>query len=336
MRPTKFTVDDLIHRIEALEKSFSNGKDYSAVEEESKSLLKDYFLATDGGQNSVFAPDVGLSPTLRSGGGLTPMAFGQVLDLANRLTRISRHAHFFGQLHNQPGNKPVVVSKGDSWFQFPVALKDIIDILMGKKEYLIFSLDKAGDTVQNMASGDDYYEALDEYESKTLILSAGGNDALGNGELEKHLKEFESNLKAKDYLLPSFDALLDKALGDYATILGKAQEKDAKTICHGYAYNGLTQRGKWLSEPMERRQINDHDLRKAIVEEMVDRFNTKLSDLILSKFPDTAIYVNVKNLVPADLWFDEIHPNHKGFVPIANALDNAIKKVLGLPAPNSP
>jgi hypothetical protein len=43
-----------------------------------------------------------------------------------------------------------IVSEGDSWFQFPFLLKDVIDWL--SDDYAIWSLDAAGDTLANMTS----------------------------------------------------------------------------------------------------------------------------------------------------------------------------------------
>jgi len=324
MPPSKFTFPEFKESIGTLEKRLQNGKDYSQIKDECQELMEAYFQAGPVLGGTFFAPDLKLRANLGADTELTLEATGQVLDWANRLTRISRHAHFFGQRQKANETKPVVVSKGDSWFQFPVLLKDTIDVLMTKQDYLIYSLDKAGDTVQNMAGDDDYSKALDNYGAKILLLSAGGNDALGNGQLTAYLVNASTSLKPSDYLLPRFDTLIQDAMREYSKILEGAKNCGAHTICHGYSYNNLEKHDKWLSEPMTKNGITAPEIQKQIVREMVDRFNFKLKELISTNFKDSATYLDVRNCVEKGQWFDEIHPSEDGFKTIAKAFHDAI------------
>ncbi|MGI9436364.1 MAG: caspase family protein, partial [Geminicoccaceae bacterium] len=65
----------------------------------------------------------------------------------NFLSRHRRQADFHRR--RARGYKgPIIVSEGDSWFQFPILLDDVIDHLL--EDYPIMSLGAAGDTLQNM------------------------------------------------------------------------------------------------------------------------------------------------------------------------------------------
>ena len=75
------------------------------------------------------------------------------------------------------------MSEGDSWFQFPFVIKDVIDHL--NDDYLIWSNGAAGDTADNMIfKNPEYMTALNEQDDRVtaFLLSAAGNDVIGQDE----------------------------------------------------------------------------------------------------------------------------------------------------------
>jgi hypothetical protein len=70
-----------------------------------------------------------------------------MMNWANDLCRLRRHEKFL-QRRRAGDRRPVLVSEGDSWFQFPIFLEDVIDNLF--QDFNIWSVDAAGDTLQNM------------------------------------------------------------------------------------------------------------------------------------------------------------------------------------------
>src|SRR5690606_14215458 len=72
---------------------------------------------------------------------------GMLLARLNWLARARRRRIFEARMMEKPG--PVIVAEGDSWFQFPLLLKDVIDHLLDRGR-LVSSLDEAGDTLDNM------------------------------------------------------------------------------------------------------------------------------------------------------------------------------------------
>jgi hypothetical protein len=78
----------------------------------------------------------------------------------------------------------VIVAEGDSWFQFPVFIKDIIDWLtIRNPHYAIYSIAFAGDWLTNMIYEGKYIEELSIHAPDVFLLSAGGNDLVGSNRI---------------------------------------------------------------------------------------------------------------------------------------------------------
>lgn len=81
--------------------------------------------------------------------------------------------------------RPFLVSEGDSWFQFPVLIDEVIDHL--GRDFTIASSGAAGDTADNMVSGkvgrggSEYLSQLWKHRSRVaaFLFSAAGNDIIG-------------------------------------------------------------------------------------------------------------------------------------------------------------
>jgi hypothetical protein len=100
------------------------------------------------------------------------------MKIGNDWSRSRRQKRF---LREKPGSKlPVLVAEGDSWFEFPLLVREIIDQL--EDEYLVWSIAAAGDTAQNMVyESAEYPEALEylRHDVKGFLFSAAGNDIIG-------------------------------------------------------------------------------------------------------------------------------------------------------------
>jgi hypothetical protein len=66
------------------------------------------------------------------------------MTFANSISRMRRRLRFEGMLANGYSG-PILVSEGDSWFQYPIRLDDTIDHLYSRG-LAVRSLDAAGDT----------------------------------------------------------------------------------------------------------------------------------------------------------------------------------------------
>lgn len=76
-----------------------------------------------------------------------------VIGFLNKISTIRRKMKFNNKVKNQkPGKKYYkIYAEGDSWFQFPIFLVDIIDWLNKNKDFLIYSDAYGGDWITNMA-----------------------------------------------------------------------------------------------------------------------------------------------------------------------------------------
>jgi metacaspase-1 len=245
------------------------------------------------------------------------------LNLLNSAYRFQRDVDFAIRYNDPDYKLPVIVSEGDSWFQYPLKLEDVIDQLA--KTYAIKSLDAAGDTLADMIAQDEFVEAIEDVGASIFLISAGGNDLVANGGLADHLRDFDPLLPPSQYLLESFDDLLSAALATYGSIFQKVEQRfpALHTICHGYDYT-VPNSGKWLGNPMAARGIKDKVLQKAIAHEMVDRFNSQLARTA-ANFPGVT-YIDCRGVVTEGRWYDELHPTNAGYAAVAELFDAVIKK----------
>jgi hypothetical protein len=247
--------------------------------------------------------------------------------LINKLTREYRKRQYRKKIKNFKGIK--IVSKGDSWFQFPLILKDIIDIL--SDEYAILSLDTAGDTLENMVATDEITQVLERENPDIFLISGGGNDMFINGVFSSWLNPFESNLIPEKYLNENFDYFVGKISRLYSSLFAKLsyQYPELKIIFHGYDYivPRKTPFGIFMGNTMQERGIIDRDLQREIMKVAIDRLNDAQIDLA-SRFPNRVFHVDCRNAVKIDEWLDEIHPNSDGFKSLANRFRTVIDNII--------
>lgn len=244
-----------------------------------------------------------------------------VLNSLNWWCRMRRRAAFEAKVAGDYAG-PIIVSEGDSWFQYPIVLDDVVDCLMG--DYAIRSLDAAGDELRNMLSESEFIDEIRETRASVLLFSGGGNDLLGEGRLERHLRDFDPRLSPKEYLKPSFEDAVKDALTHYDKLF-RTMESDfpsVLTLCHGYDY-AIPADGSWLGKPMRGHGITSASLQKEIVAVMIDRFNEGLSSLAANF--KSARFVDVRGVVRTR-WHDELHPNDAGFADVAAKFRHEIQR----------
>lgn len=286
--------------------------------------LAQYFIV-DEEQSKAFAPRLRLNPsTVQIPRGANAEArSAAVMNSANWFARLSRRRRFNSVLA-RGYDGPIIVSEGDSWFQYPLLLKDTIDHVMDR--YAVLSLGAAGDLLKRMADKQEYTRALQETGAEILLLSGGGNDLVAGGALAAHLEEFHPDLKPEDYLLPSFQALLDDALTHYARMFHQVRNgfPHVSILCHGYDYP-VPNRDRWLGKPMESRGIRDRSLQKAIAACMMDHFNRRLRRL--SKTMPHVTYIDCRGVVGDHRWHDGLHPTDEGYGDVAAKFLREIRKL---------
>ncbi|WP_425093043.1 D-Ala-D-Ala carboxypeptidase family metallohydrolase [Tropicimonas sp. S265A] len=295
--------------------------------------IAEYFIL-DEDASGAFAPRLKINPaTVQVPRGKdAAQRTAAAMNSANWLARMRRSARFRKALENGYDG-PVIVSEGDSWFQYPLLLKDTIDHLLD--DYAIFSLGAAGDLLKRMADKAEYLEALRETGAEILLLSGGGNDLVAGGALASHLEEFDPYLSAEDYLLPSFHGLLDDALKHYARICRSVHNSfpHVSILCHGYDYP-VPNNDRWLGKPMASRGIRDRSLQKSIAVAMMDHFNRRLRRL--AKSMPHVTYIDCRGVVGDGRWHDGLHPTNAGYGDVADKFAQEIRTIANEPRSGPP
>ena len=283
----------------------------------------------------------------------------QAMALGNILARQRRHSDFrIRRLRGDP--RPVLISEGDSWFQFPWFLKDVIDCL--GEDYTIWSLDAAGDTLKAIMKQKEYLPALREFRPnvKALLFSAWGNDIIGEDDFEiggrtqtlpvisQMLKPLADGLTARDYFDTAmfrerFSFIMNSYRDLFASV--EAEFPDLPVICHGYDYVipalevGETRHpawvkvDNWLGGPFRGvLHIAAPELQREILRLMIDELNTGLKGLCGGNNAGgtfrNAWHVDVRGTLSAGLWADEVHPTDAGYKLVAGKFGEALSEAL--------
>ena len=306
----KITVEELMAKMANLDADEADFADYFILDEDASGPFEPKFKLNP---KTVQIPR-GADAEQRS---------AALMNSANWFARMNRKSKFQKKIADGYDG-PVIVSEGDSWFQYPIRLKDTIDHLMGR--YAIYSLGAAGDLLKRMADKQEYLAALQETGANILLLSGGGNDLVAGGALASHLEAFDTDLSPAEYLRPSFQALLDDALKHYGRMFQQVRRHfpHVTILCHGYDYP-VPNKDRWLGKPMEKRGILDKSLQMAIAAEMMDQFNQRLKRLAKSQRHVT--YIDCRGVVGNNRWFDGLHPTGKGYGDVADKFHREIKRV---------
>jgi lysophospholipase L1-like esterase len=237
----------------------------------------------------------------------------------NTLVRVLRRAQFNLKMAGGYAG-PVLVAEGDSWFTYPWL--DVVGAL--NDTYAISHLGAAGDTLEQMLKQDEYLDEVRRTNARVLLLSGGGNDALGGGDLKKHLRSFDPALTPAQHVNGSFNGLVNGAIRQFDQIFRRIarDSPNVTAICHGYDY-AIPAKGKWLGKPMAALGITDPKFQSDIIREMIDRFTLAMSRLA-ARYPHVVFLDNRGTVAPGD-WADELHPNPVGFKKIARKFDAAIR-----------
>lgn len=309
----KITVEELNHQLAELSVSEEDLAQYFDLDEErstpTRPVLK---LNSDTVQVPAATDPAGRARS------------AQLLNSANFISKLRREARYESMANSGTYTGPLIAAEGDSWFQYPILLKDVIDCVFD--HYAVLCRSEAGDTLDNMVKEKEYLDALERTGGRLLLLSGGGNDLVAGGELARHLRDFDPSLTPSQYLLPSFNDVLDAAIANIERIVrdvGRAFTS-AAVICHGYDYV-IPANGKWLGKPMKSRNIKDVKLQKAIADIMVDRLNLRLRTLA-DQSPRLS-YVDCRGVVGPGRWHDELHPTNAGYADVATRIEAEIKRL---------
>lgn len=248
---------------------------------------------------------------------------------ANRISRAKRRVIYRLKTAGT-FNGLKIVSEGDSWWQYPLLLEDVIDHLSRDPDKAIYSLCAAGDLIERMANEKEYILALEETGAELLLLSGGGNDLLGDGALEKILVKYTKGKKPSDLLdAAKLKAAVEAILRHYSVILNDLATRFPKVHVIGHAYDlpFPISGGKSLGVPLKKAGI-PAALWRPVIEVLLNRFSDELKGL-QSTFTNFT-FVDLRGKVGDELsWYDELHPTNSGFGSVAQEIRAAIAEWVG-------
>lgn len=100
-----------------------------------------------------------------------------------------------GLWNKKDHGRKIVLVEGDSWFNYPIILTDVIDSLSVDEKLAVYSLAKGGDWLLNMLTGRQYVEELSILFPDFFLISGGGNDIVGSRRLAAIIQS-KSSLQA--------------------------------------------------------------------------------------------------------------------------------------------
>ncbi len=297
---------------------------------------------------SAFAPELRPNPDMVE---MTPAdrELENAMQIGNGLARFRRQLQFKRRLAGGD-RRPVLVSEGDSWFQFPILIRETIDQL--GDDYLVWCVGAAGDTLDNMVNApvgkgkSEYMLALREQQSRVraFLFSAAGNDILGEDTqtgkpvLLDILRPFNGN--ASDVTghvdLAVLGQKLDFIKTGYSKVIAAVRAEPGlerlPILIHGYDYSfpypwgaqdprdpKHAAKNEWLGQPLDERGILDMDLRRNVVKLMLDALYSMLEGLAGDSSATGVYVVNCRGALPeVSDWADEIHGTSNGFAKVAD------------------
>jgi hypothetical protein len=287
--------------------------------------LRPYLIPAPTGQ--PYAPYVTFDPaSVELPAGAAGAARSAVaLDILNGWCRRRRRERYESRIASGYSGS-VLVAEGDSWFQYPVLLEDVVDGLSA--DYAVLSLDAAGDTLAHMITEREFVAGLRSSGAKILLFSGGGNDLLAGGALAEHLSAYDPTRGAAAHIRPSFGTVLAEVLGLYDRLFRLVGNEfpDITIIGHGYDRPVPRRNGPWLGGPMQSRGIVDPIIQQAIAGLLIDRFNEGLKR-VAAVYPKVRI-LDLRGTLGANDWYDELHPSDDGFRKVTAQYRAEIEKTL--------
>jgi hypothetical protein len=265
-----------------------------------------------------FVPRLVINPAAVDVSGRESLAHEIGNDLGYKATEVARVARLVAG--GAPAPNGTIVAEGDSWFnlpdiEFPIKVPPTLMDFLAQR-HPINNIAHWGDTMTQMIAAGEYLSFLTTGNVKFLLFSAGGNEALGGGQLAKFLHQRHSGDKdpnnAPLYINPLFDKQIEDILFLYGLLVENVRQLSPNTILvvHGYDYCLPVPRGASLGSALESRGFlpTDHrDLCRAIIREMLDRYNKRLKQLADGSGGQVR-YAKLLGTVK-NSWWDEIHPD---------------------------
>jgi hypothetical protein len=347
-RPRGFADPDLRRAIEMLESIV----DQPDIPEDA--LAEFFHVAPAPGKS--FAAGIRLREEIASKlGAADAKSSPSLLENANDFARWRRR-HIFRKRLGAGDRSPMLLAEGDSWFHFPIFLRDIV--LQLSADHLIWPLGAAGETLDHMVfgrgegQGPNYLNALSEFgaSARAFLFSGGGNDLIGEDEdgssaLMKFVRRFEAGRSAAWHLdTPEFKRRLVhyEAAHRHMIVDVAARQPNLPIVLHAYDYvlpcpfgrrdrrhPHRIARDKYFGAMFPLLGIVDAGLQAEILRNVVDAMNGVLRRLAGGNVAGGSFaqvfHVDLRGALGFDDWADELHPTNAGYAKLSERFRRVLR-----------
>ncbi len=270
-----------------------------------------------------FQPNPALVTGLETG-----LEGGVVVELLNDWRRRQRQRAYRRRIADG-WTGPRIVSEGDSWFQYPTSLQDIIDHLM--RDHAILCVSAAGDTLADMHDQNEVISNVSREGASAVLFSAGGNDLFQDGNIGALIEPVFAGAKPSDLLGATFDAFLTRIMSDYRAYLLRMHTAHPQVhiLIHGYG-PAFSRNGAWIGRPLKKKGVMPVSVQNALIKLVLRRFNDGLRAMTNDAvFHGKVAHIDVTDIgqSPED-WYDEIHLNGDNFGKVAARFRAELKRRL--------
>jgi GDSL-like Lipase/Acylhydrolase family len=258
----------------------------------------------------------------------TGLEGGVVVELLNDWRRRQRQRAYRKRLADG-WTGPRIISEGDSWFQYPTSLQDVIDHLM--RDHAILCVSAAGDTLADMRDQNEVISNIARENASAVLFSAGGNDLFQDGNIGTLIEPVFSGAKPSDLLGATFDAFMARIASDYRAYLLRVHvaHPSVHILMHGYG-PAFSRNGAWIGRPLKKKGVLPVSVQNALIKLVLRRFNAELKALAADPvFHGKVAHIDVTDIGQSpDDWYDEIHLNGENFGKVASRFRAELKKRL--------
>jgi len=221
---------------------------------------------------------------------------------------------------------PRLIAEGDSWLQFPLA-RDLFSQL--DRDHAIYCLAEPGDLLENLVRQNQVCDAIFEHSPHAVLVSAGGSDLLSGPQFRAFAKSFHRLKTPADFAACDFVQFIRcDLMSRFVSLVRKFRSVDASIpiIFHSYAYP-MPRGAIWLGIPLQGQGIAEPAVQQVIVATIIDLFFDGFAEAMAAEALANVHIVDCRDAVGSD-WFDEIHPNHRGFERISRRHRDVLGKML--------
>lgn len=242
------------------------------------------------------------------------------------------------------------VSEGDSWFQFPFLIDDVIDHL--GNDFLIWEFDAAGDTADNMVNRQPEYSRsrrAESHQGRGLPVlgrrqRCHRRGPFGNPVLSGLLKPFKAGKDAAWHVdKGALAAVLSRLEADYRKVIAIPAAILTSSACRSSSTDTImpspaaipdtrhpiyAKQDEWLGGPMAEKGIVDLTLQRAIIHLLIDALYEMLERVAGRSAVTRVFVVDVRGTLRQGDWADEIHGTSSGFKRVSDLFGAAIKRAI--------